>query len=276
VLFSAGSPELAPGYFRFPRASCPAAADDDTPMSIELPTADEPVKVVCGTALQAMRGLSDGCVDAVITDPPYGTAGYRRTAAGQGSRFASASKREAWDQWDAAWLYEAFRVCSGPVLLFVPDRELPAVLKDATFEGRDWRLLHWCKPDPMPHQGGQPAFGTETIVAFGPLQRVGGRNWIEASAPRANRDAEHAGHPYQKPVRVMRWLSRIGCAEGATILDPFAGSGSTGVGAMLEGRRALLIEQDPTYCDIARRRIAEAMCETPGTLFAPESPSLFA
>ena len=62
-------------------------------------------------------------------------------------------------------------------------------------------------------------------------------------------------HPTVKPVTLMRWLTRLICPPGGVILDPFAGSGSTGCAAMLEGFRFVGIEQDAEYCEIAARRI---------------------
>ena len=53
----------------------------------------------------------------------------------------------------------------------------------------------------------------------------------------------------------MRWLCRLVTPPGGVILDPFAGSGSTGCAAMLEGFRFVGIEQDAEYCEIAARRI---------------------
>lgn len=232
---------------------------------VDLPTESDPVRVIEGDCLSVLRDLPDGCVDAVIADPPYGTGGYRREASGQGSQFASGSRREAWDTWNMMWLVEAFRVSRGAVLTFCPDVELPGLLHSANQAGKAWRLLHWCKPDPMPHQGGQPAFGTETVVAFGPLQKVGARNWIESSSPRKSRDTEFAGHPYQKPLKVLRWLSKVACPADGLLLDPFAGSGTTGVAAALEGRRCILIEKEPTYAAICRERIAKV---TSAGLFA--------
>jgi hypothetical protein len=71
--------------------------------------------------------------------------------------------------------------------------------------------------------------------------------------------AEKNGHPCPKPLGWMRWLVKKATLPGELVLDPFAGSGTTGVAALLEGRRAVLIEKEPAYCDIARRRVAEAM-----------------
>ena len=63
-------------------------------------------------------------------------------------------------------------------------------------------------------------------------------------------------HPTVKPIALMRWLARLLCAPDGTVLDPFTGSGSTGAGCVLEGRRFAGIERDSEYVDVARARIA--------------------
>ena len=65
-------------------------------------------------------------------------------------------------------------------------------------------------------------------------------------------------HPTVKPVALMRWLVRLVTPPGGLVLDPFAGSGSTGVACVLEGLRFAGIEQDAEYAEIARRRVAHA------------------
>lgn len=73
----------------------------------------------------------------------------------------------------------------------------------------------------------------------------------------------YSDHPTQKPVPLMRWLCRLVTPPGGTVLDPFGGSGSTGVAAVAEGFGAVLIEIDPHYAAIARRRVAEAQGAPP-------------
>ncbi|MGN6217352.1 MAG: DNA-methyltransferase [Solirubrobacterales bacterium] len=70
-------------------------------------------------------------------------------------------------------------------------------------------------------------------------------------------------HPTVKPLALMRWLVRLACPPGGLVLDPTCGSGSTGAAALLEGRRFLGIELDPTYMEVAAARIAH---------WAPEDP----
>jgi DNA modification methylase len=63
-------------------------------------------------------------------------------------------------------------------------------------------------------------------------------------------------HPTVKPLALMRWLVRLVTPPKGIVLDPFAGSGTTGLAALLEGFRAVLIERDPHYAEIARARCA--------------------
>lgn len=69
--------------------------------------------------------------------------------------------------------------------------------------------------------------------------------------------AERAGskHPTVKPIALMRYLVRLVTPPGGTVLDPFAGTGTTGAAAVAEGAKAILIERDPEYAADARRRL---------------------
>lgn len=62
-------------------------------------------------------------------------------------------------------------------------------------------------------------------------------------------------HPTVKPNALMRWLVRLVCPQGGTVLDPFMGSGSTGVACMQEGMEFVGIDKDKHYCEIAEKRI---------------------
>ena len=72
------------------------------------------------------------------------------------------------------------------------------------------------------------------------------------------RSAVRNHHPTVKPVALMRWLCRLVCPPGGLVLDPFLGSGTTGMAAALEGLPFLGIEREAEYVAIARRRIRHA------------------
>lgn len=78
----------------------------------------------------------------------------------------------------------------------------------------------------------------------------------KASKSDRNRGGVENDHISVKPNALMRWLVRLVCPEGGVVLDPFAGSGSTGVACADEGMDFIGIEMDAHYCEIAERRIA--------------------
>jgi site-specific DNA-methyltransferase (adenine-specific) len=71
--------------------------------------------------------------------------------------------------------------------------------------------------------------------------------------------AEANGHPCPKPLPWMMWLVSLASRQGETVIDPFMGSGTTGVAAIKQGRKFIGIELDPGYYDIARRRLQVAL-----------------
>jgi site-specific DNA-methyltransferase (adenine-specific) len=77
-----------------------------------------------------------------------------------------------------------------------------------------------------------------------------------AKASRSERGDDNT-HPTVKPLALMRYLVRLVLPPGGVLLDPFAGSGTTGLAAIAEGRKAILIEREERYCEIAARRMAQ-------------------
>ncbi len=73
-------------------------------------------------------------------------------------------------------------------------------------------------------------------------------------AKASKKDRAGSKHPTVKPVALMRWLVRMVTPPGGTVLDPFAGTGTTGEAAVLEGMKAVLLEADETYyADLVKR-----------------------
>lgn len=81
------------------------------------------------------------------------------------------------------------------------------------------------------------------------------RFFFSAKASREER-GEGNTHPTVKPLALMQWLCRLVTPPGGTVLDPFAGSGSTLIAADREGFNAIGIEREAEYCEIARRRLS--------------------
>ena len=85
-----------------------------------------------------------------------------------------------------------------------------------------------------------------------------GLNSPRTGAGRSAKDGVWCSHPTVKPVAIMRWLVRLVTPPGGVVLDPFLGSGTTGIAAVREGFSFIGIEREAAYLDIARARIAHA------------------
>jgi hypothetical protein len=87
----------------------------------------------------------------------------------------------------------------------------------------------------------------------------------QAKAPTKERPkVDGVAHPTVKPLALMAWLVRLVTPPGGTVLDPFAGSGTTGEAAVMEGFNAVLIERDPTYLPLIEQRRTRRQADTSG------------
>ena len=186
-----------------------------------------------------------GKFDAVITDPPYGID-VGKMGMGKGAKASSFDKFD-WDC-EAPNLSDVLYAGGVQIIWGGNYFELPvsgswlAWDKVQTFSGADMELAWTNLGKPI------KAFRMSRIEAYGSIDKQ---------------------HPTQKPLALMKW-----CIEQAgnpqTILDPFMGSGTTGVAAVQLGRTFTGIEREAKYFDIACKRIEQAYAQ--GQLFAPEIP----
>jgi len=121
----------------------------------------------------------------------------------------------------------------------------------------------WVKPDGMPqYSGDRPGMGYESIViAHAPGRsrwNAGGRHGVWTENKIGPDDRNRTGHETQKPLALMEALVRDFTDPGDLVLDPFAGSGTTGVACKRLGRRFIGWEKDPKYHAIAVKRIDAA------------------
>jgi DNA modification methylase len=107
------------------------------------------------------------------------------------------------------------------------------------------RFLYCPKASRAERDAGCERLPRRTLNLF-PNAAKGGKKPADARNP----------HPTVKPLELMRWLVRLLCPPGGLVLDPTAGSGTTGAAAALEGRRFIGIELEPAYAEIAAARIA--------------------
>lgn len=239
-----------------------------------MPTEAEPVTVVEGDALDVLRSLSDGFCDHVITDPPYS----EKTHAGARTRVIT-GRAAAEEYRGSVPVVDFDSISEGDFITLCC--EFVRVARRWVVATCDWRHLVtaereipefvrfgvWVKPDGAPQfSGDRPGTGWEAVIV---LHRKGRKRWNGGGLPGVWMVNTVRGniHPTQKPLALVRkWVRQFTDSE-ELILDPFAGSGTTGHAAIAEGRRAILVERDPEYVAVIRDRINTAMGRGKGSLF---------
>jgi DNA modification methylase len=212
--------------------------------------------VVEGDCLELMKALPDGCVDAVITDPPYGIGESNEKNLSRGKKATPKDYGHyEWDNEPASpeAISELRRVSRLQVVFGGNYFELPP--------SSCW--LVWDK------QNGANDFA-DCELAWTNLDKAVRRiYWMWNGMIR--RGNEERFHPTQKPLGVMKWcIEQAGFPE--TILDPYAGSGTTGAAAKELGIHYLLFEREPRNVEISRKRIA--LVEAQPNLFQPKAEQL--
>ncbi|RJP47930.1 MAG: site-specific DNA-methyltransferase [Anaerolineaceae bacterium] len=131
----------------------------------------------------------------------------------------------------------------------------------------------WCQYA-MPGYLGRVLGGNETVYVYGtPIISQNGRRVIPSVSPKAQPgDRPPNGHPCSRALVHQEFVVNWCSDEGETILDPFMGSGTTGVAAVKLGRKFIGIEIEPKYFDIACRRISDALKQPDMFVEQPKPP----
>lgn len=192
-----------------------------------------------------------GKVDAVVTDPPYGI-GKRLVSGGAGKTTGwyrmIASSADKWDVRPAAELFDAILEMSDHQIIWggnffgLPPCEKP---------------LCWDKVRPNQKCVSEWEYAWTSFVGRAQMFKHCANGGFILKEPR--------DHPTQKPVPLMVWCVGF-MPDGCTILDPFTGSGTTGVACIKTGRKFVGIEIDEKYCEIAAKRIQKAEQEAASML----------
>jgi DNA modification methylase len=229
-----------------------------------------------GDCLEVMKTLPADSVDCILSDPPYGCT--------QNKWDTVVSLPDMWREF-----YRVIR--PGGNIVLTCDMRFAVQLIETNRKNFRYDLV-WEKSKTVGHLNANrmPLRTHENILVFrsgpgatyspqmrplskprtiGSLDGTSSNYGAIAGPNRRVVGAEHPrsvvrfgsamknSHPTQKPVDLFKWLCRTYTNEGQTILDPFMGSGTTGVAALREGRSFIGIEKEPSYYAIAQNRINE-------------------
>lgn len=213
-----------------------------------------------------------GKVDAVVTDPPYSIS--LAGASGSFTRIGNKGTRSlSFFEGDTNWPAMTAAVCEAigaslrheplSVYCWCGHRQFGPLTELLEGSGYSTRFLIWRKlcPAPAPPRSGWQSGAELCLYGYKPGRHFADgmfNNVLDSDSFRFGQPGK-VDHPTQKPLATIVPLLRISTLPDQTVLDPFMGSGTTGVAAVKLGRKFIGIEIEPKYFDIACRRISEAL-----------------
>tara|TARA_R110000824_G_scaffold30360_5_gene100054 strand:+ start:4360 stop:5079 length:720 start_codon:yes stop_codon:yes gene_type:complete len=222
---------------------------------------DQPYwRIIPGDCRLILSAGEGGRYDAIITDPPFGTASPTKvqTRSGDASSFDIEWDRSTVD----GWIEQAARMLKpgGSFIAFGDTKRVTEMWEEASDAGlKPLQLFYWIKSNPPPQPRKNFQSGVEAAVFArkpgGVLHWGGGGatpNHFKSPIAAGN---DRTDHPTQKSLDLFRHLVKLVVPPGGVLCDPFSGSGTSLVAALLEGRSAIGFDISEEYCDIARERI---------------------
>ena len=217
------------------------------------------IELYNGDCLEILPTLESGSVDAVVTDPPYGI----------GFKYSTyVDTAEGYGEWLLSIIEKCEILCNESSPVFVWQAMLNAKMFALWFP-RDWRIFCAAKnfvqmrPTPMQYSY-DPVLVWWTDGVNKPYSRGdASRDFhIANTANTMNRkDNDSGGHPCARPLDQVTHIIDQWVKPGGTVIDPFMGSGTTGVACVKTGRNFIGVELDPGYFAIAKRRIEKAQLQ---------------
>lgn len=198
------------------------------------------ITIYHGDCREVMAGLPQ--VDAVIADPPY-NVGLRYKG------FVDSMPLDSYKAFSREWFYPAYAASGGNVCVTPGSSNLPfwSTLDPA------W-VYCWTTSSNTPGGRASMRLGWEPLVVFQFPKKPFGTDVLNYAISKQQGVGDH---PCPKPLGMFRVVVSRWCQEGGVVVDPFAGSGTTLVAAKLEGRKAIGIEIEEKYCEIAANRLAQ-------------------
>ncbi|MBA2919729.1 site-specific DNA-methyltransferase [Sphingomonas sp. MAH-20] len=260
-------------------------------------------RILMDDCIEAMRSLPDASVDMIFADPPYNLQLGGDLFRPEGGRVDAVDNEwdkfdtfAAYDEFTRAWLAEARRVLKDSGSIWVIGSYHNIFRVGAAIQDQGYWILNdivWRKSNPMPNfKGTRFTNAHETLIwaaksesarytfNYRAMKTLNDElqmrsDWlipICSGAERLKRGGVKA-HPTQKPEALLYRVLLACTNPGDVVLDPFFGTGTTGAVATRLGRHWIGIEREPSYCDVARERIAAALPLDESALRTMQSPA---
>jgi len=205
------------------------------------------IQIFLGNCREVLPGLPK--VDLVLTDPPYGCGMDRCMGRGAKRGFGGSvviERAEYWDNWDSS------RISSNVILECLKAGKSVIIWGGNFYSDILPPATHWIFWDKLQTL---PSMGDGEIAWTNSKRQSVKKITIEYNGLLGKEPQRF--HPTQKPVRLFKWCINEYGKNAQTILDPFMGSGTTLVAAKELGRKAIGIEIEEKYCEIAAKRLSQ-------------------
>ena len=244
-------------------------------------------KILLGDCLELMKELEDESIDMILTDPPYMISREAKIARSRNplkrGKYKGNDISLMFGEWDIfetedqywEFIYAALeqfkrilKTGSHMLIFFDKFKITPLVewCRKNDFIAR--QPLWWLKSNPCP-MARKVSFMSAHELIFWATKHTTSRKvstfhfelgqhpdyFVHCIPPKKSKSDGIRQHPCQKPVKLMEWLISYLSNENDTILDPFAGSGTTGVAAINLNRKCILIEKSPHYYSVIISRL---------------------
>jgi DNA modification methylase len=234
-------------------------------------------EIILGDCLQVMRGMAGDSVDAIVTDPPYFLPATHYNV--RSGSFRSLSDLGILEHFFSSFFLEARRVLktTGFLYAFCDGQSYPVFYVTAYRHFRKLRPLIWDKQMSL---NGYAWRHQHELILFAESEGSPHVNTGDGDVLRCRVvSVGEREHLAEKPVELLSRLIAKTTPEGGTVLDPFTGSGSTGIAALKGGFDFIGIEREPEYAESARVRIKQMLgeaCAMPKPAMTEREHPLFA
>ena len=251
-----------------------------------------PWEVILGDCVEIMRDMEPESFDFVFADPPYhlSNGGFsvksgRQVSVNKGDWDSSAGI-EADFAFHQSWIENCLRLLTDDGSMMISGTYHSIYSCGSILQKLDARIINeivWFKPNGAPALGGRNFTASHETIIWASKSRKSkhtfnyqeskdfdhqGDNlknpgkqmrsvWSIPSTPSSEK--RHGQHPTQKPLRLLERIVSLCTNPGDKTLDPFCGSGTTGVAAIAMNRHFIGIEEDSTHAELARKRMAEIL-----------------
>lgn len=245
-------------------------------------SADARVTLLHDDCLDALASLEPDSIDVVFADPPYFLSNGGTTC--HAGKRVSVNKG-GWDEslgieenhaFNLAWLEACKRVLTPNGTIWVSGTAHVIHSVGFAMQQLGFKLLNditWQKPNPPPNLSCRYfTHSTETVLwaardkkskhhfAYKTMRELNGGKqmktvWSMQAPPKSEKS--HGKHPTQKPIALLERILLASCPDGGTVLDPFNGSGTTGVAAVRTGHRYVGIEREAEFLELTYKRLLD-------------------